>query len=49
MRRAAPAIEALVALVVTLPLAIGFSYPMLWFLVPFAIITLAGRPYDPTA
>jgi membrane protease YdiL (CAAX protease family) len=47
MRRAAPAIEALVALVVTLPLAIGFRYPVLWFLVPFAIITLTSRPYEP--
>jgi membrane protease YdiL (CAAX protease family) len=46
MRRAAPAIEALVALAVTLPLAIGLSYPVLWFLAPFAIITLTGRPYE---
>lgn len=46
MRRAAPAIEALVALAVTLPLAIGFRYPVLWFLVPFAVIALTGRPYE---
>ena len=46
MRRAAPAIEALLALVVTLPLAIGLRYPTLWFLVPFVIITVTGRPYE---
>jgi len=46
MRRAAPAIEALLALAVTLPLAIGLRYPTLWFLVPFVIITVTGRPYD---
>ncbi|MBI4716047.1 MAG: HAD-IC family P-type ATPase, partial [Nitrospirae bacterium] len=38
--------EALVALVVTLPLAIWLRVPTLWFLVPFAIITLTRRPYE---
>lgn len=46
VRRAAPALEALVALAVTLPLAIGLRYPTLWFLVPFIIITVAKRPFD---
>jgi membrane protease YdiL (CAAX protease family) len=46
MRRAAPAIEALAALAVTLPLAIGLRYPILWFWVPFGILALTRRPYD---
>lgn len=46
VRRAAPAIEALVALVITLPLAIRWRYPTLWFLVPFLIITFTKRPYE---
>ena len=46
MRRFAPAIEALLALAVTLPLAIVLRYPTLWFLVPFVIIMASGRPYD---
>jgi hypothetical protein len=46
MRRIAPVVEALVALAATLPLAIGLRYPTLWFLVPFAILTVTGRPYD---
>ena len=46
MRRAAPVIEALVALAVTLPLAIGLRYPTLWFLVPFVILLVTDRPYD---
>jgi membrane protease YdiL (CAAX protease family) len=46
MRRFAPAIEALLALAVTLPLAIVLRYPTLWFLVPFIIILATGRPYD---
>jgi membrane protease YdiL (CAAX protease family) len=40
------AIEALIALAVTLPLAVGLRYPTLWFLVPFAIISVTRRPYD---
>lgn len=39
-------VEALVAMVATLPLAIWLRMPTLWFLVPFAIITLAKRPYE---
>lgn len=46
MRRAAPVIEALLALAVTLPLAIALRYPTLWFLIPFLVLTVAGRPYD---
>lgn len=38
--------EALLAMAITLPLAIWLRLPTLWFLVPFAIITLARRPYE---
>ena len=41
-----PAVEALAVLALTLPLAIGFGAPTLWFVVPFAIVTLLGRPYE---
>ena len=41
----APVIEALAVLAVTLPLAVGLRYPTLWFVAPFAIVTLTGRPY----
>lgn len=33
-------------MLVTLPLAIWLRFPTLWFLVPFAIITLTRRPYE---
>jgi membrane protease YdiL (CAAX protease family) len=46
MRRPGPVAEALLALAVTLPFAIGLSLPTLWFLVPFTIITVTGRPYE---
>lgn len=46
MRRAAPVLEALAALAVTLPLAVALRYPTLWFLVPFAIVTVTKRPYE---
>jgi membrane protease YdiL (CAAX protease family) len=46
MSRAAPAIEALLLLAVTLPLAIGFGLPTLWFVVPFALITITRRRYE---
>ena len=46
MRRIAPVVEALIALAVTLPLAIWLRYPVLWFFVPFAIVTVTGRPYE---
>ncbi len=46
MRRAAPVIEALIALAVTLPLAIGLAFPTLWLLVPFLILTVTRRPYE---
>jgi membrane protease YdiL (CAAX protease family) len=42
----AGAAEALVAMLVTLPVAIWLRAPTLWFLVPFAIITLRGLPYE---
>jgi membrane protease YdiL (CAAX protease family) len=38
--------EALVAMAVILPIAIWLRFPTLWFLVPFAIITVARRPYE---
>jgi len=38
--------EALVALALTLPLAIWWQLPTLWFLVPFVIITVTKRPYE---
>jgi membrane protease YdiL (CAAX protease family) len=41
-----PAVEALIVLALTLPLAVGFGAPTLWFVVPFAIVTLLGRPYE---
>lgn len=48
LRTKAPVLlESLLALLVTLPLAIWLRFPTLWLLVPFAIITLAGRPYAP--
>jgi membrane protease YdiL (CAAX protease family) len=45
-RHVAAVVEALVALAVTLPLAIGLRYPTLWFLVPFVILTVTRRPYE---
>lgn len=42
-----PVLEALLALALTLPLAIWLQFPTLWFLVPFAIISLTRRPYEP--
>jgi membrane protease YdiL (CAAX protease family) len=38
--------EALIAMAITLPIAIWLRAPTLWFLVPFAIITLTRRPYE---
>lgn len=38
--------EALIALAITLPFAIWLRWPTLWFLVPFAIITVTRRPYE---
>lgn len=45
LRRAAPAVEALLLLAVTLPLAVYLHLPTLWLLVPFVVITAARRPY----
>ncbi len=39
-------IEALILLPITLVLAVGTQTPTLWLLVPFAWITLRGRPYE---
>lgn len=38
--------EALIALAMTLPLAIWLRFPTLWFLVPFLILTVTKRPYE---
>jgi membrane protease YdiL (CAAX protease family) len=46
IRRAGPAIEALIALAVTLPFAIILRYPVLWFFVPFIIISVTRRNYE---
>src|SRR5258707_338698 len=46
MPRLGPLPEALIALRVPLPFAIGLRFPTLWFLVPFAILTRTGRPYE---
>ncbi len=43
--RSAPIVEGLAALLLTLPLAIGLHLPELWFLVPFAVVTVTKRPY----
>jgi hypothetical protein len=40
-----PAVEAVLLLAVTLPLALLIGQPSLWFLIPFALITLRGRDY----
>lgn len=45
LQRYRPVAEALALLLVTLPLAVGLHQPALWFLLPFALITLTGRPY----
>lgn len=44
--RLAPVVEALVVLLATLVLAVWLRYPTLWFLVPFAVVTVARRPYE---
>lgn len=43
----APVLEALGVLALTLPLAVALRYPTLWFVIPFAVVTVAGRPYEP--
>ncbi len=45
LSRLSPIAEAFGLLIVTLPLAVGLHIPTLWFLLPFAVITLARRPY----
>ncbi|MBI4514509.1 MAG: CPBP family intramembrane metalloprotease [Deltaproteobacteria bacterium] len=44
-RPLAPSLEALALLALTLPLALWLHEPSLWFLVPFALITLRRRDY----
>jgi len=45
-RGAAPAIEAVVLMLILLPLVIAFSLPTLWLVAPFALVTLTGRRYE---
>lgn len=40
-----PIAEALVLLLVTFPLAVGLHLATLWFVLPFALVTLTRRPY----
>jgi hypothetical protein len=40
-----PIAEALALLLVTLPLAVGLHLSALWFVLPFALVSLAKRPY----
>jgi membrane protease YdiL (CAAX protease family) len=46
MSRTRPALEALAVLALTLALAVGFGIATLWFVVPFAVVTLTRRPYE---
>jgi len=45
VRRYQPIAEALALLIVTFPLAVGLHVPTLWFVLPFALVSLARRPY----
>jgi membrane protease YdiL (CAAX protease family) len=45
MHRYQPIAEALALLFVTLPLAVGLGIPTLWFVLPFALVSLTRRPY----
>ncbi|MGD9764936.1 MAG: CPBP family glutamic-type intramembrane protease [Candidatus Binatia bacterium] len=40
-------VESLLVLVATLVLALWLRSPALWFVLPFAVITLTRRPYEP--
>jgi len=42
----AGAVEALLVMLVTLPLAIWLRFPTLWFVAPFAVLTVRGLPYE---
>ncbi len=44
--RSLPVLETFVLLVVTLPLAVVFHLPTLWFVIPFVVITARGRNYE---
>jgi membrane protease YdiL (CAAX protease family) len=44
--RPTPAIEAILLLAVTLPLAVYLRLPTLWFFAPFVVLTAARRPYE---
>ena len=45
MHRYQPIAEALALLIVTFPLAVGLHVPTLWFVLPFALLSLAKRSY----
>jgi membrane protease YdiL (CAAX protease family) len=46
MRRSLPLAEALLVLIVTYALAVGFGLPTLWLLVPLAVLTITRRPFE---
>ncbi len=46
LSRLSPIAEALALLVITFPLAVGLHVPTLWFLLPFAVITVTKRSYE---
>ncbi|MFQ5665470.1 MAG: myxosortase family intramembrane protease [Candidatus Binatia bacterium] len=45
MARYRPIVEALALLAATFPLAVGLHLPTLWFLTPFAVLTVSRRSY----
>jgi membrane protease YdiL (CAAX protease family) len=45
LHRYKPIAEALALLLVTFPIAVGLHLSTLWFVLPFALVTLAKRPY----
>lgn len=45
-RDRAAAIEGIAVLALTLALVVAFRLPELWFVVPFALVTLLRRPYE---
>jgi hypothetical protein len=46
-RQRLPVVESVLLMLITLALSVGLRLPTLWFLIPFAVITLTRRPYEP--
>jgi membrane protease YdiL (CAAX protease family) len=42
----APAVEAMLLLALTFPLAVALGYPTIWFVAPFTVLTITNRPYE---